>query len=120
MLRRSGKRSDGGVLEAVVAQNKNRKQLKKPSWADATEEEMNFLELELNQVDEVDYVNSIGKQGSPKKNKDMDLRAWNDVKDIELDVKKVQKARKLEMEYVKCRKVSKMSSELKLFDLATR
>ncbi len=67
---------------------------KKTHWADEVEEDLNYIELELNQVGDDD-------------DKDISSRAWDDVKDIELDTKKVRKARRLQMDSVKTRKLYK-------------
>ena len=50
------------------------------------------LELELNQVDEADCSEDL-------------FRAWDDVKDVERDLRKVREARRLEMGFVKSRRV---------------
>ena len=96
MIKDNGIQSDKGVPEAVAIQNRRRKQIK-TSWADELDEDLNFMELELGQVDE----DNLG---------DDSLRAWDDVKNVELDLEKVRKARMLEMNYVKDRKVYKYAS----------
>ena len=52
---------------------------------------MSVIELEPNQVDE--------------SSDDDALLAWDDVKDVELDMKRVRNARRLEMDFVNSHKV---------------
>ena len=81
---------DQDLGEAIQKEHKARRN-RKTSWADSVEEELNLMELELNKVDEEEDEHI----------------AWDDVKDVELDLEKVKKAREVEMTYIKKRKVYK-------------
>jgi hypothetical protein len=94
VIEEKGEQRDIEIGKALALQSKMRRG-KKLSWADEMEEDLNLMELELNQVDE-DEVH---------------MQAWDDIKDTELDIKKVRRARKIEMEFVRNRKVYKYAKK---------
>ena len=63
-------------------------------WADLMDQELETMDLELNICDEDEMAGY----------------AWEDVKQVELDIAKVRKARKLEMEYIEKRRVYKYAT----------
>jgi hypothetical protein len=82
--------------EALIDETSERRK-HRARWSDDVEEMV--MNLEINQCDDDDDDYD-----------DLGATAWDDVKDVPLDVKKVRKARATEMTFVKQRKVYKYAS----------
>ena len=91
-------REEGADLIQALADETPERRVRKITWADEQDEELSCMNLELNQADEDSHA-------------DDHKVAWDDVKNIQLDIEKVRHARNLEMGFICARKVYKYATK---------